>query len=63
MPPKCPTCNKELIYGKMISDYREGTMYFQDWIGECECCYKLYRWTERYEYLRYMDLEEYDELD
>ena len=56
--PLCPICGSTLEQDDMISDYVEGTILLQDWKGHCRYCNKRYRWTERYEYLRYMDMEE-----
>lgn len=61
--PTCPYCHKELQYDDMNDEYNDGTHVYQYWNGHCPECSHNFKWTERYDFTDFYDLEEEKELE
>lgn len=59
----CHYCNKELLYDEMNDEYNDGNHVYQYWNGHCPNCSHNFKWTERYDFIDFYDLEEEKELE
>ena len=61
--PTCPHCHRILWYDEMDDESSDGRVMYQYWRGHCPDCSRHYKWTERYEFTDFYDLEEEKEYD